>query len=262
MKSLKFFGFVLVFTFIVGIQSVFAMANCEVGATDRSDLPDTNTTNQNVFTSSSSLPVLTAHTDTYRVLEGEPASFKIRSSFPPSRALSVELFVGVHNTVPNNDIPSYITEPYNRVHQSGLSLELKLFEGLTVDFPRGQREHLFSLNTFHLNKMEDSVLADHAVFVVLNPNTQQSYYEVNTELDQHVAGAVIIDKNLKFSISPLPGESFNKGDCTKFRLTASKESFTHRHVLLRYYGWYGNGTHRDESVLWVGIHKEIDVDIN
>ena len=259
MRILKFFGFVLGFTFIVGVQPVLSMVNCVVGSTDRAEIPEvTDTVEQNLFTSRSSAPVLTAHTDTYRVIEGDPVSFKIRASVPPRNALSVELFVGVHNTVPNGDIPAYITEPYNRVYQSGSSLELKLFEGLTVQFPAGQREHIFSLNTFHLNKMENSVQADHAVFVVLNPNTQQNNYEVNTELDQHVAGAVVIDKQLEFSISP-DQEPVNIGDCTKHRLTASKESFTHRHVLLRYYGWYGDGTHRDESVLWVGIHKEIDV---
>ena len=213
MKSLNFFGFVLVFTFIVGIQSVFAMANCVVGATDRSDLPDTNTINQNIFTSSSSVPVLTVFTDTHRVIGGNPASFKIRASVPPRNDLSVEMFIGVHST---ETAPNYITDndQLNRSeYQLGRTLEMKLYDGLTVQFPAGQREHLFSLNT-----TEDPVIGDHAIFMVLNPNTQQENYEVDNSFDQYYAGAVVIDKNLKFSISSIPGESFNKGDCTKFRL--------------------------------------------
>ena len=254
MKSLKYFGFALVFTFIVGIQPVFAMANCEVGATDRSDIPDTNTINQNVFTSSSSVPVLKVFTDTHRVIGGNPASFKIRASVPPRNDLSVEMLIGIHDT---ETAPNYITgnDQLDRSeYQLGRTLEMKLYDGLTVQFPAGQREHLFSFNT-----TVDPEIGDHAIFMVLNPNTQQENYEVDNSFDQYYAGAVIIDKNLKFSVSSIPGESFNKGDCTKFRLSASEDSFTHRRVLMRYYGWYGDGTHRDEYVLWVGIHEEIDV---
>ena len=166
----------------------------------------------------------------------------------------VKLLIGIHDT---ETAPNYITDndQLNRSeYQLGQTLDLKLYEGLTIQFPAGQREHLFSFNT-----TVDPVIGDHAIFMVLNPNTQQENYEVDDSFDQYYAGAVIIDKNLKFSVSPLPGESFNKGDCTKFRLSATAESFTHRYVLLRYYGWYGDGTHRDEYALWVGLYQQIEV---
>ncbi len=261
MIILKFFWFVLGFTFIVGVQPVLSMANCAVGNSDRAEIPDDGTVDQNIFTSTSDALVLTVHTYTFRVIEGEPVSFNIRASVPPRSDLSVKLFIGIDNNSQTRaiqseeDIPTYIKTPYRRVSSSQLStsLDMWLYEGLTVQFPAGQREHQFSLNT-----EVDPIDEDYAINVVLNPNTEQSNYEVDTSTDQYVAGAVIINKQLEFSISSLPS-AVNKGDCTKFRLSASHDSFTHRHVLLRYYGWYGNGTHRDESVLWVGIHKEIDV---
>ena len=257
MKNWKIFGLALGLTVIVGIQPVYSMANCVVGNSDRAEIPDDDTVIQNIFTPSSNALVLTVHTYTFRVIEGEPVSFNIRASVPPRSDLSVKLFVGIHDNVANSDIPTYITDNYQRTYsesQLSSSLEMKLFEGLTVQFPAGQREHQFSLNT-----EVDPIDEDYAINVVLNPNTEQSNYEVDTSTDQYVAGAVIINKQLEFSISTIPGPAVNKGDCTKFRLTASHDSFTHRQVLLRYYGWYGDGTHRDESVLWVGIHKEIDV---
>ena len=238
------------------------MANCVVGNSDRAEIPDDGIVDQNIFTSTSDALVLTVHTYTFRVIEGEPVSFKIRASVPPRSDLSVKLFIGIDNNRETRaiqseaDIPSYIKTTYQRVSSSQLStsLDMWLYEGLTVQFPAGQREHQFSLNT-----EVDPIDEDYAINVVLNPNTEQSNYEVDTSTDQFVAGAVIINKQLEFSISTIPGPAVNKGDCTKFRLSASHDSFTHRRVLLRYYGWYGDGTHRDEYALWVGIHDQIDV---
>ena len=262
MKNWKIFGLALGLTVIVGIQPVYSMANCVVGNSDRAEIPDDGTVDQNIFTSTSDALVLTVHTYTFRVIEGEPVSFKIRASVPPRSDLSVKLFIGIDNNretrtiVREADIPSYIKTPYQRVSSSQLStsLDMWLYEGLTVQFPAGQREHQFSLNT-----EVDPIDEDYAINVVLNPNTDQSNYEVDTSTDQFVAGAVIINKQQEFSISTIPGPAVNKGDCTKFRLSASHDSFTHRRVLLRYYGWYGDGTHRDEYALWVGIHDQIDV---
>ena len=262
MKNWKIFGLALGLTVIVGIQPVYSMANCVVGNSDRAEIPDDGIVDQNIFTSTSDALVLTVHTYTFRVIEGEPVSFKIRASVPPRSDLSVKLFIGIDNNRETRaiqseaDIPSYIKTTYQRVSslQLSTSLDMWLYEGLTVQFPAGQREHQFSLNT-----EVDPIDEDYAINVVLNPNTEQSNYEVDTSTDQYVAGAVIINKQLEFSISTIPGPAVNKGDCTKFRLSASHDSFTHRRVLLRYYGWYGDGTHRDEYALWVGIHDQIDV---
>ena len=262
MKNWKIFGLALGLTVIVGIQPVYSMANCVVGNSDRAEIPDDGTVDQNIFTSTSDALVLTVHTYTFRVIEGEPVSFKIRASVPPRSDLSVKLFIGIDNNRETRaiqseaDIPSYIRDNDQLTiseTQLSSSLDMWLYEGLTVQFPAGQREHQFSLNT-----EVDPIDEDYAINVVLNPNTEQSNYEVDTSTDQYIAGAVIINKQLEFSISTIPGPAVNKGDCTKFRLSASHDSFTHRRVLLRYYGWYGDGTHRDEYVLWVGIRDPID----
>ena len=256
MQNWKLFGLAFGFTLIVGVQPVFSMANCDLGVSERAEVPEViDIGSQNIFTSSSNTPVLTIQTYTNRVIAGEPASFKIQASVPPRNELSVELFVGIDSA--HEAVPDYIEDNYRRATSAsrlGTSLEMRLYEGLTVQFPAGQREHQFSFDT-----MVDFEIGDHAIFMVLNPNTQQNNYEVDNSFDQYYAGAVIIDKQLEFSVSSLPEEAVNKGDCTKFRLSATEESFTHRNVLVRYYGWYGDGTHRDEYVLWVGFHDEIGI---
>ena len=244
MKNWKFFWIVFILILFVVNLPVSSYSSSEESNIESIENPaSADPVSQRFVSNSASRPSLTISYESQSIIEGEDANFIISANSPPRSDLNVELFVGITKS---ETTPSYIKQ-FSFVK---IDTEFKLYKVPNLRFPAGQRQITYKLKTE--DDFKDS--QDLAVFAILNPDHSQNNYTVETTLKSNVTGTIVLNKQLSISVESL-SNSVNIGEKVKFELTSSNEIKIARNVKLRYFGWYPDGTYRDEIINFPGVDQ-------